>query len=94
MTTPIPESAVEPALRAWFEHERTAHPMNTLGDRMRAALTAARPHMEAEAKAEAWDDAWDAADDFYNGPDWATAPINPYRAATIAERTNDEPVGR
>lgn len=103
MTTPIPEAAVEAAARAIFNAEK-GHGLaldatydsalvvdQELRRRMaRAALTAARPLMEAEAKAEAWDE----------GADWhhRANPVerirrltvgqgNPYRAATIAERT-------
>lgn len=36
----------EAALRAWFEWERTAHPTETLGDRMEAALRAALAESE------------------------------------------------
>lgn len=88
MTTPIPEAAVEAASRAMYEASN-----GSLFDPLmlaRAALTAARPLMEdeiwgkvaAEIRAELSRVSESLTSNQRQGY---------YRAATIAERTNDEP---
>lgn len=35
---------------------------------------------DREVAAKAWDEGCDACEEFVDGPDWAPAPTNPYRA--------------
>lgn len=94
MTPPIPDVAVEAAARALSPNP--AHWRQFMGN-ARTALTAALPLIEAEIRGQV------AADCRVEAENVDLEVPNAYRegtrdgylsAATIAERTNDEPVGR
>ncbi len=85
----IPDEAVEAAAKAVLanfhgpdDHHSTWHlnPKTVA----RAALTAAAPHLHAEA----WDEGWRKCESYVDGPDWSQLPVNTYRAARLAEGTD------